>query len=297
MCHESTRQAFRNKYEQGQRELRYGFGFAGRTVILFGVLGFGIPGFVPTPFDCFHQVVRAETGRQEHIGLNGDYVKGYVSNTKAIITSPMHWKGAQWKEALLIVGITAAIYPLDPEVKEEVQEGRNSASNRLAGIARHFGEGQYVAAPLGVLYLYGHFKGDDTAEETALLSVESLAVSGLFTGAVKNLSHRNRPSSGYPFDVWHGPELSLKNLSFPSGHSAAAFSLATVVASEYANNGYIPPAAYGIATLTALSRVNDNAHWTMPTGFPMYFSARRWDILPQKLLSACITTRKQRYYP
>ena len=37
--------------------------------------------------------------------------------------------------------------------------------------------------------------------------------------------------------------------------------LASVIASEYREIKLIPPLAYGIAALTALSRVNDDFHW------------------------------------
>ena len=177
------------------------------------------------------------------------------------MTSPMHWNGIQWKEAALIAGIAAALYPFDTETREEVQENRNPMSDGVARTARSFGEGQYIAPALGTLYMYGRLRGDGKARETALLGLESFVVSGVFTGAMKGLAHRDRPNTGHPYNIWHGPGLSVSNLSFPSGHSTAAFSLAGVIASEYSDNRYIPPAAYGIATLTALSRVNDNAHW------------------------------------
>jgi hypothetical protein len=37
--------------------------------------------------------------------------------------------------------------------------------------------------------------------------------------------------------------------------------VATIIASEYSESKIVAPLAYGIATLTAWSRVNDNAHW------------------------------------
>jgi membrane-associated phospholipid phosphatase len=61
--------------------------------------------------------------------------------------------------------------------------------------------------------------------------------------------------------AWDGPRLSGLHRSFPSGHSAAAFAMATVVASEYGDNPVVSPLMYGAATLCALSRVHDNAHW------------------------------------
>jgi membrane-associated phospholipid phosphatase len=53
--------------------------------------------------------------------------------------------------------------------------------------------------------------------------------------------------------------------------------VATVVASEYKEHALVPPVAYGVALLTALSRVNDNKHWTSDVLFGSvtgYFIAR-----------------------
>jgi membrane-associated phospholipid phosphatase len=93
------------------------------------------------------------------------------------------------------------------------------------------------------------------------MSLGSFVVSGIFTQVIKFSTHRHRPDAGNSRGTWDGPGFSNSNLSFPSGHSSTAFSIATVIASEYNDIEFVPPLAYGIATLTALSRVNDNGHW------------------------------------
>ena len=102
---------------------------------------------------------------------------------------------------------------------------------------------------------------DARARRTATLGIKSILVSDFFTSTLKTYGHRHRPNSGDSYNQWDGPALSFKNLSFPSGHSTAAFALATVVATEYRNKLFIAPIAYGMASLTALSRVHDNKHW------------------------------------
>lgn len=248
----------------------------GSVFILF-LSGFCVSGYAQSNDESLQPVVQVKTVQSANVGLNGSYFKGYLSDTGAIMTSPLHWKGSQWREATLVAGITAALYSVDGKVKREVQENRTSWGNETARAARRFGEGQYTLPAMGTLYLYGRFTEDEKAEETALLGLESFVVSGVFTGALKALGHRDRPNTGHPSDTWHGPGLSSSNLSFPSGHSTSAFSLATVFATEYADNRFVPPTAYGIATLTALSRVNDNAHWFSDVFFGSavgYFTAR-----------------------
>ena len=50
-------------------------------------------------------------------------------------------------------------------------------------------------------------------------------------------------------------------LSFPSGDASSAFAIASVVASEY-DNIVVPALVYTTASLIALERVYNNAHWS-----------------------------------
>lgn len=199
--------------------------------------------------------------------LNKHYLKTNISDTKTILTSPLCWKKSNWLKVSLIVGITAGLYLRDQKIKNWVQENRNDTSNRVSRFARPFGDGKYTLPPLFMFYLYGYFFRNDRAQRTAMLSLESFVVSGIFTSFIKFAGHRHRPSTGDPSNTWDGPSISISNLSFPSGHSCSAFAIAVVIASEYRDIVFVPPLAYGVATLTALSRVNDNAHWTSDVFF------------------------------
>jgi hypothetical protein len=209
--------------------------------------------------------------------LNSAYLKGYLDDAKRISISPFHWQKRDWITASLTISATVGLYSLDSEIQEESQKNRNRTSNTIAGFAKHFGDGEYSLPPLGILYLYGHFKKDERAQDASLLSLESFLLSGILTQTIKTIAHRDRPSSGDPYNEWDGPGWGLSDLSFPSGHASAAFSVATVIASEYNDHAYIPPIVYGLATLTALSRINDNDHWSSDVFFGAaigYFTAR-----------------------
>jgi membrane-associated phospholipid phosphatase len=49
--------------------------------------------------------------------------------------------------------------------------------------------------------------------------------------------------------------------SFPSGHSIAAFSVATVFARRYPTHRWLPYVAYGLAATVGFSRVSLSAHF------------------------------------
>ena len=230
-------------------------------------------------FQLVNQTFHAKEDQAEEVEIqsNRDFWKTYISDTKSILTSPSRWERSDWIKASLIMGVTVGLYIFDQDIQEWVQENRDDSSDNIASFAKPFGNGRYTLPPLGILYLYGHFYENEKAMRVSLLGLKSFVISGIFTQAIKFTGHRHRPNSGDPYDTWDGPSFSTDHLSFPSGHSAAAFSIATVIASEYDDKVLIPPLVYGIATLTALSRVNDNDHWTSDVFFGSaigYFTAK-----------------------
>lgn len=206
-------------------------------------------------------IVLTNVSSAESVKLNKNYFKGYISDTKSIFTSPLRWEKSDWVKASLIAGITGGLYAFDQEIQDWMQGNRSNTSNNISKFAKPFGNGRYTLPSLGAFYLYGHLNKDKTAQRVSLLSLESFMISGIFTQIIKFSGHRYRPNSEAGQNKWDGPGFSTSNLSFPSGHSSSAFAIGTIIASEYKESMFIPPLAYGIATLTAFSRVNDNFHW------------------------------------
>jgi len=191
------------------------------------------------------------------------------TEVQPVISQPSGWNPPDWQKALFVLGVTGGFYAFDRQIQAEFQENRNSTSNQVSKYATPFGDPKYMAPVLGLAYGYGSITKDSKFRKTALMSVESLFLANGFTGALKLATQRDRPYLGQGPYVFNGPSLSTNNdmLSFPSAHAASAFSIASVVASEYGKRGYVPPLAYGIATLTALSRINDNQHWASDVFF------------------------------
>lgn len=201
-------------------------------------------------------------GQSGDIGLDLAYFRGYLTDTKNVVASALPWRPSDWLKVSLVVGATLMLADEDEDIQSWLQGRRGDDSNLLAELGKPLGDGRYALPALGLLYCYGRFSGNDRVRRTALLGVESAVVSGAITGAIKYVSHKHRPTSSQVDDIpWGGPAFSAAHLSFPSGHSACAFAISTVVATEYRDNAFVPPFAYGAAALCAFSRLNDNAHW------------------------------------
>jgi len=194
--------------------------------------------------------------------LDLDYFRSYLLDTRHMAASALAWRPADWLRLSLVLGATLRLADEDGDLKVWMQNKRSCRTNTLAAIGKPFGNGRYVLPALGTLYCYGRLSGNDRLHRTALLGCESVVISGAITGVVKYLSHKRRPPSVETDDIPRsGPAVSTAHLSFPSGHSACAFAVGTVLAMEYEDTPLVPRLAYTAATLCAYSRVNDNAHW------------------------------------
>ncbi len=198
------------------------------------------------------------------VEFNKDYLKGYVTDFRNIVTSPARWDASDWLTATLVTGVAVGLYENDEKIRTWVQDHKTTTMNDIGDNVTDLGHGKYTVVLVGGLYLYGHFAGDGKAKETALLSVESFIVTSVFVTVLKRAGGRHRPYTGDPYNTWDGPRLAAKNQSFPSGHASLSFAVASVIASEY-DNAFVPTLAYSVAGITALNRVMHDAHWSSDT--------------------------------
>ncbi len=214
--------------------------------------------------------------KDDSLRLDTAYLKGYLTDTLRIAESPRFWDARDWSAAALVLTMSAGLYAYDQELRDWFQKQRNGTTDDLAKVFTPVGN-PFIALPaMGFLYYYGETQESEKARRIGLLGAESIVLSGAFTGVLKVATHRHRPDTGDRYDSWDGPGFSTDNLSFPSEHASTAFALATVIASE-SSAPYAGPVAYGVATLTALSRLNDNDHWASDVFFGAalgYFTGR-----------------------
>lgn len=188
-----------------------------------------------------------------------------------------------WEVGALVGGGLVAIAVLDRPVRDWIQDpaNRNNTTDDIASAARHFGQVEVVAPVAGGLILTGLIANNRPVLNAGLRVTAAVGVSTVLTQALKYSLGRKRPRD--TDDVWDFNPFSGSD-AMPSGHTATAFTLATVLAQEI-NNPWATAGLYVLAAGTAWSRVYDNAHWTADvlTGAAIgYASAKlatgRWTI-------------------
>lgn len=204
----------------------------------------------------------SSVGRKSFIDKR--YFKSYLTDARDIVISPVRWNPYQWIGLTAVIGTTVLLFAQDAKIQKFAQKNRNPGSDNVSKyLFEPIGSGLYSLSAMGILYGCGLIWHNDRAKLTALKGVEAFILAGISSQLIKHLTHRHRPSQNEPSDpgLWEGPFQGFDYTSFPSGHSAAAFAIATVVATSYQETIWVPILCYSLATGAALSRVYDNEHW------------------------------------
>ena len=114
-----------------------------------------------------------------------------------------------------------------------------------------------IGIPVGMA-IYGGITKNKPILADALYIGTSLGVAVVFTSAIKLMVDRERPYDRYP-DLIH-PYSREKSSSFPSSHTAAAFSVATSLSIRYPKWYVIAPSALW-ATSVGFSRMTEGVHY------------------------------------
>lgn len=171
--------------------------------------------------------------------------------------------GHHWIPVLAAAGATAGLLYADPHVMNYFRSHEKNLSDLNSTFSSQISAGEIAAVPVGLLAA-GYIRNDPYEVSTALLCADAYGDSAIPPLAIKAIARRQRPSEVPPLtpfgdtffkDSWY------KGSSFPSGHSAAAFSVATVVARRYSNHKWAPVLAYGMASVISLSRITGQEHF------------------------------------
>ncbi len=189
----------------------------------------------------------------------GQCLKDLGQDQAGIWTSPLriHSNDAYWLVPFAAATGVALHYDAQAQQDLGIDKTRIDASNAFSDVGLY---GSIAGA--GGLYLLGATTHNDHLAETGRLGGEAIVNSLFVVEALKLATNRERPNEGNGRGgFWpHGTRSYESDGSFPSGHAAATFAFARVLASEYPSKR-VQLAAYALALAVSASRVTAREHF------------------------------------
>lgn len=180
--------------------------------------------------------------------------KRFLLDQKAIWTSPAHirWNDAKW--LIPLATATGLLIATDQHTMNALIHTSPSGQHEASQVA-NIGVGVLAGIP-ALMFIGSNFTDAPHGRETSILSAEALADSLVVSEVLQYSTSRERPLVNNS----HGLFFQGSGFSFPSNHSAAAWSLASVLAQEYPGV-WSQLAAYTGATAVSVARVVGEQHF------------------------------------
>jgi membrane-associated phospholipid phosphatase len=179
-----------------------------------------------------------------------------------ILRSPARIRKKDFTWLVPFAAATATALVLDRQALDTVSSSRGRVDT-FRTVSNFTGLYMPLAA-IGTSWVTGAIKHNDHLRETGFLAGEALVDTMLFTEMIKYAANRIRPQasglSEESGEFWPDGKYYRGGDSFPSGHTAAAFAFAHVVADEYPS-WKVKLAVYGLAAATAFERVAGREHF------------------------------------
>lgn len=207
----------------------------------------------------------------------------------AVFTSPARLRYRRnWLPFVAFAAVTAGLTSADPPVGHYFRNTTSYSGFNQVFNAKATSIGTAIVP--AATYVAGLIAKDSYTKNTALLTAQALADAEIATMAMKIAIPRLRPSSVSPSgdfgDTWFEGRGSGWGTagSFPSGHTSAAFAVATVMARRYGKQRrWVPYVAYGLAATVGISRLTLSAHFPSDVfvGATLGYSIGRFAVLRQ----------------
>ena len=171
--------------------------------------------------------------------------------------APGQWDREDWSRlGLSAAAVLGTALVLDRPLQKAFTRESSPALQTWSHGVEPFGN-TYGVLIAGGLYSYGLGAKDGEARAAGADTLASMAMIELALLPLKYGLGRARPNQNLG-------DASFKPLSgqdsFPSGHTTFAFAGAAAITEHY-DSAWVQCLAYGVATLTGLSRMEANAHW------------------------------------
>src|SRR5438552_7893488 len=185
-----------------------------------------------------------EPGEDPQNRLVSPFINHVVADQKNFWTAPRRLRTKDLRWIAPFAAGSGLLIASDRWVSKQVPLSQVKRSQSISNYATY----SLIAAGGGA-FLWGHLTKNDHLRETGLLAGEAAINSTAVTYALKTMMQRPRPLVGNG-----NGKFFQGGASFPSEHSAIAWSVAGVVAHEYPGP-LTKLAAYGLASAVTMTRV------------------------------------------
>lgn len=190
------------------------------------------------------------------------YFKRFWGDLKELPTKPVHWKKNDWIIAGSVVGGSFLAFTVDGGIRDYYRDHRSNFLQSVSDVTTHFGDYKQQAPIIMGLWITGVGMQDETMQKMAGDALEASVISaGIITPLLVLTSGRALPEENE--DAMKFKPFQAGRYSYPSGHTTAAFALATVLDQNLRKKyGYWQtPLLYGMAVGCAESRIYDAKHY------------------------------------
>lgn len=178
-----------------------------------------------------------------------------------IWTAPARLRGRKllWLAPFAMATTLAFVY----DVRAMDALGPSATRVRVSNDFTHLGSGYTLVGAAGLTYAIGKLEHKEGLREAGILSLEAVADASLVVEGLKLATNRQRPyvppgtGKFWPDDT----DVYSFSSSFPSGHSAATWALARVMAEETPGHPWLHVLFYGLATGVSIGRVTGENHF------------------------------------
>lgn len=147
-----------------------------------------------------------------------------------------------FRPLLIGAGATGLASLLDDKVRDRIADPEHGFGTSLETT----GDPLYSGVAVAGLFAATRFADSPKLRAVSYDLLDAFVVNWGYTTALKHAIHRERPDRS-------------DNVSFPSGHSSNAFTLAAVLERHFGWKAGVP--AYAVAAGVAVSRLQRNKHW------------------------------------
>ncbi len=189
-----------------------------------------------------------------------DDLKAFADDYRYLFKSAGQLNGYDLLYPVALIGLSGLSTLLDNDLRSSIGKSTNPNVANFASVTNNFGEAVTVIALPGLVYAVGYCRESEKLRDAGRTAYEAILLTGITATAMKIIVGRARPYN--ELDNFHFRPLNFSDdfQSFPSMHTAMAFTLATVFANKV-DSDYAYPIFYALAASVGFARIHLDKHW------------------------------------